>query len=722
VCVATVVGMTAYSRNMEHWVEHTTTVYQTTRSGLLDLTGSPSGRQATPSATNPERAIARFDSVGDLTADNAMQQARMRSIRELAGQWTRAGRAGTAVAPGLADATESKVREFLAEEQRLYRVRSDRFHEAQTATAVTVAIELAFVALLIVVYSRRIARHVAAANEQQDRLEEQATELEEQALELEVSNHELRETLKRLEIERESAAKHERRGERTAALLNASLDSAPAAFALVDHDLRYVQVNPRWAELTGVAPAAHIGRRFDDVSFSKDALGPALDVVARIGNDSLAPVNVSLSGHRASDEKSDLRHWLLSAAPVSETKDSAGGVAIALLDVSDHTRTTNQLLHVQKMEAIGRLAGGIAHDFNNSLAVINAYASMLTLSHNLDDTDHGRVDEIIEAVQRAAGLTQQLLAFGRRQITQPRRIDVSDVVRGMVPVLTRLIPASIHLETQIGDRQDEVLIDTSQLEQIVLNLVNNAIHAMPDGGHLAIATETVALDDGYAGSHMAVIPGPYVMFTISDSGIGMDETTMSRIFEPFFTTKEAGKGTGLGLASVYAIVKDAGGHTWVYSEPGKGTEFKVYLPIVAGTTQAAEERAEAHTLHREDFAKLLLVEDDEKLRPAVARLLEQAGYTIVEASNGDSALARLREHGETFDLVITDLVMPGLSGRELSEIIADRYPTLRVLFTSGYTDDGVVRRGMIERGYPFIQKPFTRDQLLGAIDQALTAA
>lgn len=720
--VVTVIGMTAYSRNMQRWVEHSALVYEMTRSAQFDLTGvMPGEAGGGPMGREPERAVARFDSVALLTADNPSQQSRIRAIRERAGRWIAAQREQAGVAAGLAVAIDADIADFLAEEQRLYRERADRFHNIQITTAVAVALELVFVALIVTAYSRRIKQHVAASAEQQQRLEEQAAELEDQTLELEVSNHELREAMAREERERLNASGHERERAHATALLNASLDSAPVAIALVGADLTYLRVNARWAELTGAEPDHHVGKAFDELPFSHDALAQALGVVARARLAGRSAVNMQLSGHQVSGPQDDLRNWLLSAAPIAPADGSALGVAIALLDVTDQARATNQLLHVQKMEAVGRLAGGIAHDFNNSLAVINAYASMLAMSGNLGDTDRGRVDEIIDAVQRAAGLTQQLLAFGRRQITQPRRLDVGDVAREMVPVLTRLVPASIHLETKIEETPADVLIDASQLEQIVLNLVNNAIHAMPDGGRLTIATDVVNLDDAYAGGHMSVVPGPYVMLTVSDTGTGMDEATMSRIFEPFFTTKEAGKGTGLGLASVYAIVKDAGGHTWVYSEPGKGTEFKVYLPVASGVATPTEAH-ETVELHRDDFAKVLLVEDDERLRPAVARLLEQAGYVVREAPHGEAALELLATEADSIDLVITDLVMPGMSGRELSETISRKYPSLRVLFTSGYTDDGVIRRGMIERGYPFVQKPFTRDQLLSAIDQALSAS
>jgi len=338
VSIVTVIAMTAYSRAMERWVEHSTLVYQTTRSALLDLTGPiPTGNRIVinVAGSDPERAIARFDSVGDLTRDNPGQQTRMRAIRELAGEWATAIRRGATVAPGLAGAVDLQVRQFLAEEQRLYDVRVHRFHMTQNATAAAVAIELAFVGLILVAYARRIARQMAEAAAFQRQLEEQAAELQEQTLQLEVSNHELREAAAATAREHESATVHERHRERATALLNASLDSAPLAFALVDADLRYLQVNARWAELTGVDAPAHVGRRFEELVFSSDALAPALEVLRRVAKTASTTLNVQLSGHKRSDARADMRHWLLSASPVTPTAESSGGVAIALLDVTD---------------------------------------------------------------------------------------------------------------------------------------------------------------------------------------------------------------------------------------------------------------------------------------------------------------------------------------------------------------------------------------------------
>jgi PAS domain-containing protein len=333
--VVTVIAMTAYTRRMERWLEHTTWVHQTTRSALLDVTG-PLPRTDRVSAgsfsVDAARAIARFDTVGDSTSDNPAQMTRMRAIRELAGEWSNAVLARPAVAPGLASAIEAKVQEFLAEEERLYRMRADRFQQAQSATAITVALELVFVAAILIAYARRNARDIAVANEQQQRLEEQAAEVEEQAMELEISNHELRQAATQIEQERKNAADHARDGERATALLHTALNSAPLAVALVDDDLRYLHVNTRWTELTGADQSRHVGRRFGELPFSRDAYTAALNVITTALETRTPSLNVPLAGHGVADSTGDPRQWLLSATPLAG--GVTGGVAITLLDVT----------------------------------------------------------------------------------------------------------------------------------------------------------------------------------------------------------------------------------------------------------------------------------------------------------------------------------------------------------------------------------------------------
>lgn len=384
-------------------------------------------------------------------------------------------------------------------------------------------------------------------------------------------------------------------------------------------------------------------------------------------------------------------------------------------------RTVDHALHARKMDAIARLAGAVAHDFNNTLAVINAYASMLALSPELGDVDRRRAGEIVDAIERATLSTQRLLSFGRRRMTPPPRLDVAATVRAMGPTLRRGIPVSIELDVRISEQPALVSIDGARLEQVVLDLIDNAIEAMPAGGRLEVALEIIALDDEHVGSHMTVRPGWYALLTVRDTGVGMDDATLSRLFEPYFTTKQSVKGAGLGLASVYATVTQAGGYVSVDSEPTRGTTFSIYLPLAAEATSTSPEQPEVALLDRTDFARVLLVEDDEQLRPAMVRLLEDAGYTVIEAANGEVALDVLATQADTVDLLITDLATPGGGWRELGEVVARDYRELRILLTSGYIDDRAANPDVLKPRRAFLRKPFTREQLLGAIDQALAA-
>jgi PAS domain S-box-containing protein len=723
--VVTVVALTEYQHSTHEWVEHTRLVFQTTRTALLDIAStevrfseqvhdSAGGGAVRVDPLVAATALARLDSVIAMTADNLSQNTHIRRIREMAAQWATAvtdtSRANDAAAAALQAALVGLSDDFIGTETALYDARLTTFQRAQKITLVVIVLEMLFVAFVLFGYSRKIDTQFAALDEQHHVLLDQSAKLQEQAVELEVSNQELFEAVVTAEQETRGSA-------RANAILVASLDNAPLAFALFDQDLRFVRVNARWADLAGISAAEHLDHTLVERSFSADALDDTLALLRRAHHDGAVTENVELSGHPASNPK-DICHWLVSCAPVTLADGEIIGVAVTLLDVTDRNRLSDQLLHAQKMEAVGRLAGGIAHDFNNSLAVINAYTSMLGMSDGISTEDREHVKEISDAVGRAASLTRQLLAFGRRQITQPRVVDLNEVAQHMVPMITRLIPATIALSTRFEADPSTVSIDPSQLEQLLMNLVSNATHAMPDGGTLTIETDTRDLDEFYAQQHSGVTPGRYVTLTISDNGVGMDEETLRRIFEPFFTTKESGRGTGLGLASAYSIARGAGGHIWCYSEPGNGTTFKIYLPWTRPVVTSTESTP-LSTGHRENVS-ILVVEDDEQLRPAITAMLERSGHRVRQASNGDAALAILADARSDIELVITDLVMPGMSGREMSEIIATRYPGMPVLFTSGYTDDLVTRRGMIELGWPFVQKPFTREQLRAGIERALS--
>src|SRR5438552_3078339 len=411
--------------------------------------------------------------------------------------------------------------------------------------------------------------------------------------------------------------------------------------------------------------------------------------------------------------------WIRGRA--SAVRDASGKVTRIVgiaEDVTELQRTQDQLFRAQKMEAIGRLAGGVAHDFNNLLTAIIGHAELVLEDVRAGDPLRQDLEEILKAGQRAAILTRQLLAFSRQQVLEPRVLDPNALVADMNKVLRRLIGEDIELLTVLADRVGAIKGDGGQLEQVIMNLAVNARDAMPAGGKLTIETANAELDEAYAHSHEPVRPGPYVMLAMSDTGSGMSEEVKARTFEPFFTTKEPGKGTGLGLATVYGIVKQSSGYIWVYSEVGKGTTFKVYLPRVAepAETLAAAPRAPKP---RGGTETVLLVEDDELVRALARRVLARAGYQVLEASNGGGALLAAERHQGPVHLMVTDVVMPGLNGRELAARLKPLRPDMKVLYVSGYTDRAIAHQGVLEPGVAFLEKPFAPDALARKVREVL---
>jgi len=405
--------------------------------------------------------------------------------------------------------------------------------------------------------------------------------------------------------------------------------------------------------------------------------------------------------------------------PLRSTEGEIIGVVGVALDITDRQHLLDQLRQSQKMQAVGELAGGVAHDFNNLLMVVKGHAEMLL--DRLPETSslrHG-VEQMQSASERAAGLTRQLLAFSRRQVLQPRVLDLNGVVAGMIQMVSRLIGANIELAFLPALNLGRVKADPSQMEQVVLNLVVNARDAMPDGGRLTIETSNIDLDRSYAAQHPGGLePGPYVMLTVTDTGCGMDAETQARIFEPFFTTKAQGKGTGLGLATVYGVVKQSGGFIWVYSEVGHGTTFKIHLPRVAATVEKSF-ADQIQSGPAPGAETILFVEDEESVRELVRDYLGSIGYRVLEASDGVQALAVASAHQGPIHMLITDVVMPRLSGRELATRLALQRGDLKVLFISGYTDDSVFRHGVLEGGVAFLQKPFNLKALAQKIREVL---
>lgn len=410
-------------------------------------------------------------------------------------------------------------------------------------------------------------------------------------------------------------------------------------------------------------------------------------------------------------------------ATISPVRDPAGRVVnyVAVKrDVTKEAYLEQQLRQAQKMEAVGRLAGGVAHDFNNLLGVITGYAEIVDKRLADDDPLKDKVGQILKAGERAAGLTRQLLAFGRKQVLEPRVLDLNHVVAGMQKMLPRLLGEDVELATTLEPGLGSVIADRGQIEQVLMNLAVNARDAMPEGGRIAIETHNADLDESYVAAHGPVRPGPYVMLSVSDTGAGMDAATQARIFEPFFTTKAVGQGTGLGLATVYGIVHQSDGHVWVYSEVGLGTTFKVYLPRV--DARAPQPLDEGPAPLSRGTETVLLVEDDASLREILREILATAGYTVLVARDGADALQVVDAHSGPIQLMVTDVIMPGVPGPRVAEVITRTRPETRVLFISGYSEDLVARHGLAGPGRAHLDKPFGSEALLRKVRELLDAA
>jgi signal transduction histidine kinase/ActR/RegA family two-component response regulator len=391
-----------------------------------------------------------------------------------------------------------------------------------------------------------------------------------------------------------------------------------------------------------------------------------------------------------------------------------------LMDITERRQLEEQLRQAQKMEAVGRLAGGVAHDFNNLLTAITGYTDMVREDLDPGDPHRADLDEVRGAADRAAALTRQLLAFSRRQVLQPQVLDLNEVVRGLEKLLRRIIGEDVILDARLTPDLPGVRADPGQIEQVIVNLAVNSRDAMPGGGRLTIETSQVSLDQEYADSHPGVRPGRYVLVAVTDTGQGMDQETQLHAFEPFFTTKTSGKGTGLGLATVYGIVRQSEGHVAAYSEVGVGTTMKVYLPEVEGAAESLAPHV-TETPAPSGAETVLLVEDEEGVAKLARKVLERQGYTVLRARDGAEAVALGQAHPGLIDLLVTDVVMPGMGGPEAADLLRRLRPALRILFMSGYADQAVTGHRILDPSVPYLQKPFTPEALARKVRDVLDA-
>jgi PAS domain S-box-containing protein len=492
------------------------------------------------------------------------------------------------------------------------------------------------------------------------------------------------------------------------------VEHTPAPSAMFDRQMRYLAYNQRWTSDYGLGEQDLIGRSHYDVFPEIPERWRDIHQRCLLG----AVEKCDEDPFPRADGTLDWVRWEIH--PWRNGKGEIGGIIIFSEKITDRKRTEAELMQAQKMESVGRLAGGVAHDFNNLLTVINGYSDFLLSGLDVGDPLRSYAEQIRTAGERAAGLTKQLLAFSRKQLIEPKVIDLNTTIQQSAPMLQRLIGEDIDLETYLDKSLGQVLADPDQIHQVIMNLAVNARDAMPDGGTLDIETTNVALDQGNTATmHHAVTPGRYVLMSVTDTGHGMDEKTRQQVFEPFFTTKELGKGTGLGLSTVYGIIRQNGGWIEVQSEVGVGTSFKVYLPRIDACP--VQEANVISTATEKGSETILLVEDQEAVRSFAVAALQQCGYGIIEASDGEEAIVAAGKCSGEIHLLLTDVVLPGMNGHELSEVLKAFRPNLKVLFTSGYTADVIGDRGVLGPDMALLRKPFSPDELAAKVREVLAA-
>jgi len=704
----------------------------------------------TPELRAREALKSMLDSLLALTRDNASQQDRAKAITLAVDRWDR-GWARQVLTVGHVPAVETDLAgkelfdsiraafdSFLAGQQRI----QDRVVAMQSAlqmsTLIAVFLEISLLLGVFIWLSRRATAQASELIEKHEQLEtqtldlqQQAAELEEQAIELEEqtnevtetanslleSNRRFEETIEMLQNAESNADRVTTQNNETRDLLDFVLNSSPVGVSVRDSNLQLVRVNAALEAMTGMSSAELEGKSVDQIMSDDiaEVMERALRQVITTGK---PMTNIPISGATRC-EPDRVRHYLASFFPV-KLSGGTTGVGTVVLETTQYRQLEDQLRQAQKMEAVGRLAGGIAHDFNNMLTAIMSYSELLLADMPADSTQRPDVLEILKAGEKATALTRKLLAFSRQQVLRPTTVNLNETVDGLKKMLRQLTSENIDLICNLAPDVWTVNADATEIERVIMNLVLNSRDAMPDGGRVIIETANVDIDEEYSGSHADTIPGAYVMIAVSDTGAGMSREVREKLFDPFFTTKEKGKGTGLGLASVYGIVKQSGGFIWVYSEPGHGTTFKVYLPraeeSLANITQPPRRN------HRVGAETILLVEDDDEVRNVATRILRNNGYRVLEAANGTEALRVCEGEHVAVDLIVTDIVMPEMGGTELAGRLRENQPDARILFTSGYTEDAAIRQSFLDPGEEFIEKPFTPASLALKARQMLDAS
>jgi two-component system sensor histidine kinase EvgS len=502
----------------------------------------------------------------------------------------------------------------------------------------------------------------------------------------------------------------------------AIFEQAAIGMAQASLDGRFVQLNQRYSEITGYSREELLQltireiTHLDDVDRTEQRLAqllsgelPSCAMEKRYLRKDGGVIWVNLTASLLRSPSGDPLHFIALVQDITGQKRAE----------DERRNLERQLLQAQKMESVGRLAGGVAHDLNNHLTVINGYCAMLLDEMGPGDPLREPVGEILLAGNRAAALTQQLMAFSRKQVAEPRVISLNDVVAEAGKMLSRLIGEDIEIITRLDPSLGSVMADPSQMNQVLMNLAVNARDAMPEGGRIVIETLNTDLDEGYAAQHAGVEAGPYVLLSITDTGAGMTQEVMEHIFEPFFTTKGTGAGTGLGLPTVYGIVKQSGGWIWVYSEPGKGSTFKVYFPRAGGAPEPLPAPVAAAETPR-GTETVLVVEDQTEVRRLTLAVLKSQGYRLLEAPNGSEALSLCERDPGPIHLLITDVVMPGMTGRELATRLLALRPSLKILYISGYTANVIAHEGLLDPGVAYLPKPFSPAQLTAKVREVLS--